>query len=898
MASDRSNDYGYPLNDTPTAPERHPPPLPEFTPYIRPSFGRDCVPSDGRADPNAANDNQAYPEYYEGSYSHYGPSTPSPQYFHTIDESAVRGAERPPAPSHSQHSKQSHGSAPDAYPQAETSSRFPTDGPRPSSNERGEPAETWTGRQNQGTIKRYTKKKKKLVQMSVSSVEYPVPSAIQNAIQPHYRSDPKAGREFTQMRYTAATCDPDDFTPRNRYNLRPAMYNRHTELLIAITYYNEDKVMTARTLHSVMQNIGDIVALQKSEFWNREGPAWQKIVVCLIFDGIEPCDKDTLDILATLGVYQDGIMRKDIDGRDTVAHIFEYTTQLSITPDQELVRPKAKDDDATALPPVQIIFCLKQKNCKKINSHRWLFNAFGRILNPEVCVLLDAGAKLSPKSLLTLWEAFYNDRELGGAFGETYVMLKGGWKNLLNPLIAAQNFEYKISSLLDRPFESCFGYLSMSHESLSAYRFRAIMGRPLEQYFHGDHTLSARLGRKGIMGMNIFQKNMFLVADRILGFELATKAGAKWHIAYFREAKCEMDIPESSAELLGQRRRWLNGSFAASIHSITHFPRIYRTGHSIIQIFLFHIRMLCTTISITLFWFSLSAFFLATKFTMDIAGTSRGQNMHDGWPFGNKATPIINTIVLYIYLGFLLLQFLLAFGNRPLGFKLAYRLSFVVFGSIQFYVLVLWIYLVYDAFATATPSRITMNQGASTFWKTLINSDAGGMIVITSVATFGLHFIASLMYRDPWHIISSSFQYFLVMPSFINILMVYAFSNWHDVTWGVRGPDRADVLPTARFLEDAEEGRRNTTVVDYIENNEMDINNQFEQTVRRALAPYSPIVEKEMYSPEDTYKNSRTCLIAAWIFSNVLLSVSIIRDSANSIGFTVSSVCPSLGSIC
>ena len=37
---------------------------------------------------------------------------------------------------------------------------------------------------------------------------------------------------------TAATCDPDDFTIENGYTLRPAMYNRQTELLIAITYYN------------------------------------------------------------------------------------------------------------------------------------------------------------------------------------------------------------------------------------------------------------------------------------------------------------------------------------------------------------------------------------------------------------------------------------------------------------------------------------------------------------------------------------------------------------------------------------------------------------------------------------------------------------------------------------
>jgi chitin synthase len=70
-----------------------------------------------------------------------------------------------------------------------------------------------------------------------------------------------------------------------------------------------------------MQNVRDIVNLKKSEFWNKGGPAWQKIVVCLVFDGIEPCDKNTLDVLATVGIYQDGVMKKDVDGRETVAHI-------------------------------------------------------------------------------------------------------------------------------------------------------------------------------------------------------------------------------------------------------------------------------------------------------------------------------------------------------------------------------------------------------------------------------------------------------------------------------------------------------------------------------------------------------------------------------------------------
>jgi chitin synthase len=118
-----------------------------------------------------------------------------------------------------------------------------------------------------------------------------------------------------------------------------------------------------------MQNIRDIVRLKmKSEFWNVGGPAWQKIVVCLLFDGLDPCDKNVLDVLAIIGLYQDRIMKKDVDGKETVAHIFEYTTQLSVTASQQLIRPREGNEDN--LPVVQMILCLKQKNSKKINSHR------------------------------------------------------------------------------------------------------------------------------------------------------------------------------------------------------------------------------------------------------------------------------------------------------------------------------------------------------------------------------------------------------------------------------------------------------------------------------------------------------------------------------------------------
>ncbi|KAJ5378987.1 chitin synthase [Penicillium cosmopolitanum] len=723
-----------------------------------------------------------------------------------------------------------------------------------------------------------------LADCDVLSVDYPVPSAIRNAIEPKYMNDSGSPpEEFTHLRYTAATCDPDEFNLRNGYNLRAAMYNRYTELLIAITYYNEDKVLTARTLHGVMQNVRDIVQLKKTEFWNKGGPAWQKIVVCLVFDGIGPCDKETLDVLATVGIYQDGVMKRDVDGRETVAHIFEYTTQLSVTPAQELIRPRTGDESAKNLPPVQMIFCLKQQNSKKINSHRWLFNAFGRILNPEVCILIDAGTKPGTKSLLYLWEAFYNDRNLGGACGEIHALLGRRWEKLLNPIVAAQNFEYKISNILDKPLESVFGYVSVLPGAFSAYRYRAIMGRPLEQYFHGDHTLSARLGPKGIEGMNIFKKNMFLAEDRILCFELVAKAGFKWHLTYVKASKGETDVPEAPAEFLGQRRRWLNGSFAAGLYSIVHFTRIYKSGHTLIRLAWLHVQLIYNLLQLVMTWFSLASYWLTTSVIMDIVGVPGSSNKNHGWPFGNDVTPIVNNVIKTTYVIVLIQQYVLALGNRPKGSKFAYLLALVYFAIIQMYILVLSFYLVAQAFSGGSLGLDTDN-GLGGFLSSLFTSTSG-LVLIALVSTYGIYVIASILYADPWHMITSSWAYFLGMPSSINVLMVYAFCNWHDVSWGTKGSDQTSALPSAHTH--AASDTSSTNFVEEADQPQADIDTEFELTVKRALTPFKPAVEEEKGDMSDSYKTFRTNLVLFWSLSNGLLVLLINNASVTNLCLTV-----------
>ncbi|KAJ1549558.1 hypothetical protein HK096_011381, partial [Nowakowskiella sp. JEL0078] len=56
--------------------------------------------------------------------------------------------------------------------------------------------------------------------------------------------------EFTHLRYTAATCDPDDFQ-KNGYILRPKIFKRETELFIVMTMYNENEQLFCKTMTSV-----------------------------------------------------------------------------------------------------------------------------------------------------------------------------------------------------------------------------------------------------------------------------------------------------------------------------------------------------------------------------------------------------------------------------------------------------------------------------------------------------------------------------------------------------------------------------------------------------------------------------------------------------------------------
>ncbi|KAL1842126.1 hypothetical protein VTJ49DRAFT_6005 [Mycothermus thermophilus] len=648
--------------------------------------------------------------------------------------------------------------------------------------------------------------------------------------------------EFTHMRYTAVTCDPDDFVDRG-YKLRQNIGRtaREIELFICITMYNEDEYDFTRTMHAVMKNISHFCSRNRSRTWGENG--WQKIVVCIVSDGREKIHPRTLDALAAMGVYQHGIAKNYVNNKAVQAHVYEYTTQVSL--DSDLKFKGAEK----GIVPCQIIFCLKEKNQKKLNSHRWFFNAFGKALNPNVCILLDVGTRPATTALYHLWKAFDTDSNVAGACGEIRAM-KGRWgRNLLNPLVASQNFEYKLSNILDKPLESVFGYITVLPGALSAYRYHALQNDetghgPLSQYFKGE-TLHGQHA-------DVFTANMYLAEDRILCWELVAKRGERWVLKYVKNCTGETDVPDTVPEFVSQRRRWLNGAFFAAVYSLVHFKQIWLTDHTLARKILLHIEFVYQFIQLIFTYLSLANFYLTFFF---IAGGLADPQVD---PF-NGAAKYIFIILRYVCVLLISTQFVLSLGNRPQGAKRMYLASMIIYAVIMAYTLFACIYVVVRQF---TMKRDELFLGNNAFTN----------LIVSTASTVGIYFLMSFLYLDPWHMFTSFLQYLILLPSYICTLQIYAFCNTHDVTWGTKGDN---VIKTD--LGGAVAVGHGSTVELEMPSEQLDIDSGYDEALRnlrdRVEVPPQPVSDEQLQ--QDYYKSVRTYMVVTWLIANATLAMAV-----------------------
>jgi chitin synthase len=250
-------------------------------------------------------------------------------------------------------------------------------------------------------------------------------------------------------------------------------------------------------------------------------------------------------------------------------------------------------------------------------------------------------------------------------------------------------------------------------------------------------------------------------------------------------------------------------------------------------------------------FFSLANFYLTFYF---VAGGLSDARID---PFGHGLGNIFFIILKFTCILLISTQFILSLGNRPQGARKLYLTCLVLYCVIMVYTSFAIIYIVIKQF-TSGDGEISMGNNVFT------------NLIVSVASTIGLYIVMSLLYLEPWHLITSSAQYFLLLPFYICSLQVYAFCNTHDVTWGTKGDNviRTDLGGAV--------GKGETVELE-MPSEQLDIDSGYDEALRnlrdRVEVPEPPISEGQMQ--QDYYKSVRTYVVLVWLVSNGLLAMGV-----------------------
>ena len=525
------------------------------------------------------------------------------------------------------------------------------------------------------------------------------------------------------------------------------------DFLIEVSMYNEGVKNFTDTLSGICDNLND---------FNRVGIDPLRIACVIIVDGIRPFYstftkqrgffeqffvEDMIKERFGVGdVRNCKIMDEEED--DEFAHCFMQRITLAEFSTLEL----------------QLIFCVKQKNKRKLNTHLWFFGGFCEFINPKFVMLIDVGTAPLPRSLFLLYEAMETQDELAGCCGEIRPMDPNIWKLV----VPAQVVEYKFSHIFDKALESVLGYITVLPGAFSAYRWTALQGDPLwKDYFKS--ICHPEL-------MNAFNSNIYLAEDRVLCLALISKKKSSYLIRYVRASVAETDVPENIATLMSQRRRWINGSWFSLIDSIRKCSTIFQSDHNCCRKVIFSMQMFYYVVTVAFAWVMVGAFFLVFNIVVRMA-------------FGSSdSTGLFSTasIIVLIYFLLLLFVFVMALGAKPNKVEGMYKIIASLFG----------IYMV----GSLVSSIIFLKDNSYQ-----------QLVLFAILGTISIFAITTLANCAVMTILKGIGHYLFLTPTYVNIFLIYAICNTHDCTWGNR-PDLLTQEEKNR-LEEFEEFRTKWTIV-------------------------------------------------------------------------------------
>jgi cellulose synthase/poly-beta-1,6-N-acetylglucosamine synthase-like glycosyltransferase len=568
------------------------------------------------------------------------------------------------------------------------------------------------------------------------------------------------------------------------------------KFFIVVTMYNEEPVLFAKTMKAIHRNIESFV---------KEGLNVDDIGTVIIVDGIKPFyegikrlkdtnnkEKNYYDTIFDLNkIYEYhgiGKLHKETTGQDlspdkmfqellakkykiekqtsfeslknSQRHGQEYAKKLLKATVKERFYEiahsfhcKAKFDIKTSY-HVNLYFCVKHENKRKLNSHLWYFGGFCKVMNPDFCMLIDVGTEPEDRALYLLYNALQKDAQIAGVCGE--IVPRNENDSIFDVLCYAQKVEYKFSHILDKAFESIIGYITVLPGAFSAYRFEALQPDNEKGPLWGDYFKSIRKPHL----MDCYHANIYLAEDRVLCLSLVSAEGKRNLLRYVRRSVAYTDPPPDFEALTSQRRRWINGSWFALLDSVKNSKKILKSDHNPLRKCIFMVQMMYYVMNIIYSFVIVGCFWLALSICIrrlfDRSGSTEVNTSSD-----------LNTFMsglLIGYIALLIATLVLSLGSKIKDVKFAFQVISIFFSLYMGLFLVLLIKLFFDSW-----------DKVNVLWP-----------VLTTVFGF---FMILVLNNAVWSVLIGVIQFLMATPIYINIFTIYAICNIHDVSWGNRASD-------------------------------------------------------------------------------------------------------------
>ncbi|MEM1392998.1 MAG: glycosyltransferase family 2 protein [Cyanobacteria bacterium P01_H01_bin.150] len=357
-----------------------------------------------------------------------------------------------------------------------------------------------------------------------------------------------------------------------------------SSVVTCLTIYNEDGVEFARSIAGLARNIEYCQSFATSG-------SRREFTICIIADGRDTIHPTTLHWAIKLGLLSN--RENSLKKTDNLAsgnHLSIYKKILSTKKVARIAEEVAREHNLSLVELLRqkdiqseknysylsnsqescnftVIFCIKEENTGKLDSHWWFYNRLCPVIQPDYCIQMDVGTVPEDKTIQRLCQTLDYDKQCGAAAA---AILTTPPKHLWKIVDSWQYATFVWDKTTDWAVQALCGYLDVLPGQFSIIRWTALStDSPLEQ--HPKRRSPLKQYFRGLEKLPPLESNLFLAEDRVLGFEIIAQPQTDWTIKYVPDAIAITDECKSLSELLKQRRRWINSGNIAILYNAVRY---------------------------------------------------------------------------------------------------------------------------------------------------------------------------------------------------------------------------------------------------------------------------------------------------------------------------------------